>query len=199
MLNNLQVPGVDHEVGGVGLDGTALNQTVTGTQVSPLGNVYKADLPQLTPSTSYSWQVTSGSDVSDVGSFVTAPTDGSRVPFRFVVYGDNRTNDSDHAKVVAGIQAHSPDFVVNTGDLEDTLTTFNYVTFFSIEKALLERVGIFPCPGNHDIASIYQSGFGRPNNYTWRWANAAFVVVSATDPIFGDSYAVGSTPYNSIQ
>ena len=174
--------------------GSSLTNNATGVNVS--GSVYKVDLTGLSPSTSYSFKVTSNTDVSAVGTFGTAPTDGSTEPFRFGIYGDNRTNATDHASVVAGLKNMSPDFVLNTGDLADTITTFNYLEFFSIEKALLYHTAIFPAPGNHDLGSIYQGGFDRPNWYSFRWGNAFFVSISASG---ADSYASGSTQYNWIE
>lgn len=169
-----------------GPNGTMTN-TVDGTLVS--SKLYKAVVTGLTPSTSFSYEVLSGADTSTPGSFVTAPDQAE--PFRFGAYGDNRTNATPHAAVVAEALTYGPDFMLNSGDIVDAT---NYTQFFSIEKDLLRNAVIFPSPGNHDISSQYQYGFDRPNWYSFRWSNAFFISIS-TD----DNYATGSTQYNWVE
>ena len=170
-----------------GPQGQAMSQTVNGTLVSSM--LYKAVVTGLPASTAYDYKVVSNADTSTPGSFITAPA--SAEPFRFAVFGDTRTNATPHAAVVAETLSFAPDFVLNTGDLVDAT---DYTQFFSIEKDLLRNAVIFPAPGNHDTASLYQYGFDRPNWYSYRWGNAFFISIS-TD----DSYAVNSTQYNWVK
>jgi len=43
-----------------------------------------------------------------------------RTPFRFLVYGDSRTNPGNHRKVVESMIPFSPDFVINVGDVVES-------------------------------------------------------------------------------
>jgi hypothetical protein len=167
--------------------GAAQDHTTNAVNVS--FNLYEAKLTGLSSSSKFSYKVTSNSDVSAAGTFVTAPAGSA--PFRFGVYGDNRTNSTDHASVVAAAVPFTPDFMVNTGDLSDVNS---YTQFMQIENPLLANTPMFPVPGNHDVTTFFQYGFDRPNYYSFKWANAFYVMIS-TD----DSYAVGSTQYNWVQ
>src|SRR5579862_6264983 len=51
---------------------------------------------------------------TETGSFITAAPRNQ--PFKFVAYGDNRTQPAVHASVLAGIMKFEPDFIINTGD-----------------------------------------------------------------------------------
>jgi len=162
--------------------GTALDHTATGTLVS--GSFYVAKITGLTASTKYAYKVTSGADTASA-TFVTAPDHAE--PFRFVVYGDNRTDATAHASVINAIVPTAPDFIVNTGDLSDT---GNYNEFVSIENPLIKDTPLFAVPGNHDTSGAqWAYGFNRANPawYSYKWANAYFIALS-TD----DSYAAGS-------
>ncbi|HEX7600883.1 MAG TPA: hypothetical protein VF316_04725, partial [Polyangiaceae bacterium] len=55
----------------------------------------------LTPGTSYGYVVRAGEARSDPGRFTTAPA--ADRPFRFVVYGDTRSDPTAHAAVVRAI------------------------------------------------------------------------------------------------
>jgi len=91
------------------------------------------------------------------------------VPFRFIVYGDDRTdpntdppyNATNHQNVVNGMVDMLPAsqfaarlaFVLNVGDLTIDGSGANYYEntgFFHVEKELLRNVVIWPTVGNHD-------------------------------------------------
>src|SRR5664279_5995233 len=49
------------------------------------------------------------------GHFKVAPT--GRANFQFVVFGDTRTRDDLHRRIIQAIAKTDPDFVIHTGDL----------------------------------------------------------------------------------
>ncbi len=162
-------------------------QFLDGTQVS--GNVYKAIVTGLTPSTSRWYYVVSNDTQSPIGRFSTAPSGAE--PYRFGVAGDNRTDATGHARVVQTALTFAPDFMLNTGDIADNR---DYTEFFSIEKDLVRNSVLFPSPGNHDGASLYQYGFDRPSWYSFRWGNSLFLSIS-TDVEHGS----GSAQYQWVE
>ncbi len=153
------------------------------------GALYRATVNGLAPSQGFQYRVISGGDTSPVGSFVTAPAQPE--PFRFAVTGDNRSDSSGHAAVVASIVPFAPDFFLNTGDIVDGT---DYTQFFAVEAELLKNAPIFPAPGNHDSPSQYQFGFARPNYYSFRWGNAFFLAIDTNS-----SHGSGSSQYQWIQ
>lgn len=157
--------------------GETMDQTIDGTLVSV--RLFKATITGLTPSSRFAYKVFSDQDESPAGSFVTAPAVAE--PFRFGVTGDNRSDATGHANVVAATIPHEPDFMLNTGDIVDGTS---YTGFFDVEAALLRNAVIFPAPGNHDAPSQYQYGFDRPNYYSFRWGNAFFLSIN-TDGDYG--------------
>ena len=86
------------------------------------------------------------------GAITTAPAEASGAAFRFLVYGDNRTDDAAHAAVVRAMVASSSSFLVNTGDMvEHGGSAAQWQTFFDIEAPLTRERPIFSCVGNHEL------------------------------------------------
>src|SRR5471030_1134358 len=85
----------------------------TGTSESQAGELTEATvehrltLRELRPSTQYKYKVEGGTDSS---WFTTAPEPGAEGPFDVLIYGDNRSNNGDHALVAraAATSAWSP-------------------------------------------------------------------------------------------
>jgi hypothetical protein len=86
------------------------------------------------------------------GAITTAPRNEAGTPFRFLIYGDNRTDDASHASVVRAMVASASSFLVNTGDLvEKGGSSAQWQTFFDIEAPLTRERPIFSCVGNHEL------------------------------------------------
>jgi acid phosphatase type 7 len=86
------------------------------------------------------------------GAITTAPADASGEAFRFLVYGDNRTDDAAHAAVVRAMVASASSFLVNTGDMvEHGGSASQWQTFFDIEASLTRERPIFAVVGNHEL------------------------------------------------
>lgn len=133
---------------------------------------HKVTLQDLTPNERYYYQVTSDGESSPVRSFLTALDKGSRVPFRFVVFGDTRVSpwyedavswygdNEDHLAVCQSIVDYGPDFVVHVGDFVFDGTEMDGIyNFFDVEKDLLAENPLLPTYGNHE----FRGGSGTGN------------------------------------
>ena len=86
------------------------------------------------------------------GAITTAPADASGAAFRFLVYGDNRTDDAGHAAVVRAMVAAASSFIINTGDMvENGGSPSQWQTFFDIEAPLTRERPLFAVVGNHEL------------------------------------------------
>ena len=161
---------------------------------SGLTTQHEIALTALMPDTLYYFRAISGADTSAVGIFHTAVQAGR--PFRFLAYGDNRTNTAAHQSVIDEmLNSGYPGLLLNVGDLTATGSTADYQTFFNVEKEELFRTSVFPVLGNHDTGNIanYLSLFALPGNERWysvRYGNISF---HALDNYSG--YTPGSAQY----
>jgi predicted phosphodiesterase len=155
----------------------------------------------LAPSTSYAYTVTIGAGdaakTSEVGHFTTAPADAR--PFKFLVYGDSRSDDASHAAVVRAMSQRPADFLVNTGDVVYRGSDpGEWKSFFRVEGATLRDRCVFTAVGNHELAggSEGAAAFMRylapsaptdpPRLYgTFRWSNTRFFLLNAMDDFAG--------------
>jgi len=80
--------------------GTGLTQSVTD---SSLVKIHEVRVSGLSAGTEYPYRVASGPDVSDTFTFRTAPSQPE--DFRFMVYGDTRTNYNDRSLTGSGCTA----------------------------------------------------------------------------------------------
>jgi predicted phosphodiesterase len=105
----------------------------------------------LEPSTRYPFTVRVGA-TTRYGAITTAPPEQSGEAFRFLIYGDNRSDDAAHAAVVVAMASRASSFVVNTGDfVERGDSRSEWQTFFDIEAPLTRERPIFSCVGNHEL------------------------------------------------
>ena len=77
--------------------------------------IHKTTLVGLKPDQTYSYRVVNGNISSPVSTFKTKPSENK--PFKFIVYGDNRTRSKIHEKVSRQIASEKSDFVLNVGDV----------------------------------------------------------------------------------
>jgi hypothetical protein len=149
----------------------------------------------LRPATTYDYLVSAGGLISERGRFTTAPLDAR--PFRFLVYGDNRSDAEAHAAVVRAMMAVPADFLVNTGDMvlrgNDPA---DWRAFFAVEGKLLRDTAMFAAVGNHELYRGDHDGEvaflryfggvedGRPVDRlygTFRWSSTRFFMLNAMD------------------
>lgn len=149
----------------------------------------------LLPGTSYDYRVLRGDMKSELGRFTTAPSGDA--PFRFLVYGDSRSDPAAHAAIVRGLLAAPGDFLINTGDMVLAgKDPSDWKTFFAIEAPLLRDRCVFACVGNHELSRgdpagevaflRYFSGADEHGERTrlygsFRWSNTRFFLLNAMD------------------
>lgn len=150
--------------------------------------------------TSYDYRVVSGDEKSEVGHFTTAPSGDA--PFRFLVYGDSRTDAAAHAAITRGLLAAPGDFLINTGDMVLAgKDPSDWKAFFAIEAPLIRDRCIFACVGNHELSRgdpagevaflRYFSGADEHGERTrlygsFRWSNTRFFLLNAMDTWTGE-------------
>ncbi|MCX7681143.1 MAG: metallophosphoesterase family protein [Anaerolineae bacterium] len=158
-------------------------------------------LTGLAPYTRYHYRIESeGFSLGEERMFHTA-AGPEQTAFRFVVFGDTRTQHDMHRRVVQGIVAQKPDFVLHTGDLvEYGAEKGQWDIFFEIEGELMEQAPLFPVLGNHEgNHRHYFDLFYLPGNERWYafdYGNARFVGLQVDG--FAD-YAPGSEQYLWLQ
>ncbi len=155
----------------------------------------------LSPGTTYDYKVMAAGAESSSASFTTAPAENK--PFKFVLYGDNRSDASTHAAIVRMIEKAPADFLLHTGDMVQTGDNeAEWQEFFGIENKLLSSRSIFVAVGNHELTtpdptgqvtflryfgSIDDDGRERPHLYgSFRWSNTRFFLLNAMDDWTGD-------------
>lgn len=155
------------------------------TAATPLGRHHEVRLEGLQPATRYFYAVYEGdAPRTDTFAFRTAPA--APQAFRFLVYGDNRSDHEGHRRVVDAMMAEPEiDFAVNTGDMVSSgEREEEWGPFFDIERELLARTPFWPTIGNHEEddgeVPIYERLFVLPEDehyYAFTYGNARFVVV----------------------
>ena len=150
-------------------------------RTSPSLRVEKTTLAGLKPNTHYEYDV-AGQDAGK-GSFKTAPANNDPASYQFVVYGDTRTRNDVHRRVMEAIgKLETPDFVLHTGDLvADGTDSSLWPVFFDIERDVLRHTALFPSLGNHErnagyFRDIFQED--RPY-YSFNWGNGHFIVMNS--------------------
>ena len=149
----------------------------------------------LAPDTTYVYQVFDGAEpISSTGSVRTAPSVSK--PFRFLLYGDNRSDHDAHAMVMQSI-VEDASLIVHTGDLVGSgHFEAHWDIFFAIEADLLQNVPIYPAVGNHEVyggsADIFERLFHPPSEtsgsrlyYAFTWSNARFIIIDGWVNIVG--------------
>ena len=130
------------------------------------GYLHEVVLDQLTPGTRYRYEVTGQNLTPQGGGFNTAPAEGSGEPFRFILYGDTRSNANAHAATVNAMRREGADFVVHTGDLvADGRREGMWQEFFEIERDLLRSSIFVPIVGNHELRAPMREGVANFRKY----------------------------------
>jgi hypothetical protein len=152
----------------------------------------------LTPGTAYDYRVG-----GETGHFTTAPADNR--PFRFILYGDSRTDREAHAAVVRRMLSAPGEFLINTGDLvQSGANAMDWRDFFAVEAPLLRDRCVFAAVGNHELARGDAAGEVAFLRYfapvheghelhrlydTFRWSNTRFFLLNAMDKWTGEERA----------
>lgn len=114
-------------------------------------SLHSIEVTGLTPSTRVTYTVRASGEAKHA-AITTAPEESSGKPFRFLVYGDNRSDDAAHAAIVRAMVASPSELLVNTGDLvAEGGNLRDWQTFFDIEAPLLRERALYSCIGNHEL------------------------------------------------
>jgi predicted phosphodiesterase len=139
------------ELGMSGVVGTADSGVGSVVESREVRGLHSILVQNLAPATRYTFTVRAGG-AQKYGAVTTAPADDRGAPFRFLIYGDNRTDDTAHASIVRAMVAAPSDFLVHTGDFVDKgASAAQWQTFFDIEAPLLRERCLFSCVGNHEL------------------------------------------------
>ncbi|MBB6062547.1 putative phosphodiesterase [Thermosipho japonicus] len=108
-------------------------------------------LDNLKPMTTYAATVIVGNSLIDNVYFKTA----GQERYKFLVYGDTRTNNDWHKVVCDEMAKENALFVLHTGDLvESGIVPIDWDRFFDAVHDLYSTTPLFPTLGNHEHNSI---------------------------------------------
>ncbi len=152
--------------------------------------VSTARLTGLEPATRYRCRLTTLDAQRRTLRFRTAPPSAAR--FRFAVVGDSGDLSPAAFSLARRIRAGRPDFLVHLGDFAYPNGTTRQLDrrFFRPYRRVLERVPLYPTPGNHDLSSRSAYGLAFPSlrdeprsgkSYAFEWAGAHLVAVASPE------------------
>lgn len=142
---------------------------------------HRVKLTGLKPYTRYAYRVTCDARMAQ-GSFITAaPKDQ---PFKFVAYGDTRTQPKVHASVLKRIAAFHPDFIIASGDqVANGSNEELWDEFWQVASPTFRDTVYYPALGNHEgHGAPYFRYFDVPAHYSFDYGNAHFVCLDSTVP-----------------
>ena len=168
-------------------------------RIAPGIHLYRADLSGLEPGQPYSYSIRLNNAALPGCEALSFRTQGEGGSSRIVALGDSGTDSPAQRKLAAMMTARQPELMLHTGDLvypSGTLESY-MERFFAPYAPLLERIPVFPCPGNHDYyheqanfyvalhalpsAGVPEEGQGR--YYSFDWDNAHIVVLDSNVPL----------------
>ncbi len=124
--------------------------------------------------------------------------------YRFIAYGDTRSNPMTHAAIIAEIVGLKPEFVLQTGDLvSDGRNKKQWDEFNGIVKPLHDaHIAYYPARGNHDLGTYYVEQVTEPfdsgNKYYYAFTrhHARFIVLDSMDP---DQFSPSTPQYQWLE
>jgi acid phosphatase type 7 len=122
-----------------------------------------------------------------------------RIHSQIMIYGDSRTNERIHKKIVHNILNLNPVAVFNTGDLVFcSNSSKDWQAFLDATAELRSKSQYYPIIGNHEKNSNeYHTIFNLPNNDDWYSENISgidFIVLNSNKNI-----KTGSEQYNWLE
>jgi Calcineurin-like phosphoesterase len=121
-------------------------------------------------------------EIGEEISFRLAPADE---PYRFAIYGDNRTLPLMHKSVVDQMVEAQPDLAINVGDVVTTGGIYEQwdTEFFEPASELLKSVPMFVAIGNHENnAQHFYDLLSQPmpeNYFTFTYGNSFHIVMDS--------------------
>ena len=160
---------------------------------------HRVDLSGLQSRTPYAYTVRQNGIALPGCEGLAFQTPGQGNASRLVILGDSGMDSPAQRQLAQMMTARRPDLMLHTGDLVYPSGTVEaYMErFFAPYAPLLERIPVFPCPGNHDYyceqanfyvalhalpsAGVPEEGQGR--YYSFDWENAHIVVLDSNTPL----------------
>ncbi|MDZ4183082.1 MAG: metallophosphoesterase [Candidatus Cloacimonadaceae bacterium] len=104
---------------------------------------------------------------------------------QIAIYGDTRTNDDIHSKIITAISSHKPRIAFHSGDLGDKgIVQAEYDKFFEISLPLTRLCNIHPAKGNHERdAALFLKNFpaiGEKTYYSVAYDGMLFLLLDST-------------------
>jgi len=142
---------------------------------------HRVKLVGLKAYTHYTFTVNCGG-VKRSGGFMTAAPVSQ--PFKFVAYGDNRTQPKVHAAILESMSVFKPDFIVQTGDqVADGNNQAQWNEFWGVAGKTLSETAYYPSLGNHERhGAPYFQYFDTPQDYAFDYGNTHFVSLDSNRP-----------------
>jgi len=167
-MNNVWTVSVTNVVSVVTNSVTITKTNVTSVSKTNFFYLYAARLKDLQPAATYSYAVELDRVETPPRRFKTFPSDPETV--RFIAYGDSRSEPRTHAKVASQFRAHTPDFILHTGDLVARGKDYGLWAkeFFTPLATVIDEVPFFPVIGNHEEdGTNYLGYFHLPGQGRW--------------------------------
>ena len=148
--------------------------------------IHEVRISGLEAGETYDYRVRYGQTTLPAASFTTAPPPGTE-NWRFVIYGDNRSNPDTHARIAGQIMKLKPGIILNTGDLVAQGSRYEQwkPQYFDPLRGVSEYIPIFPCLGNHEQnAPHYYNYHSLPGDqgevyYSFDYANAHIIALNS--------------------
>ena len=157
--------------------------------------IHEVRIEGLRIETRYRYKVISragGEEVeSEVYSFRTAPYRDT--PFRFAVWGDNRTDFRKCEEVAKLIASQNPDLVINVGDVVSNGEVYEQWgrEYFIPIRHFAHSVPTYIAIGNHERQSHWFDEFvSQPGNEHWfafTYGNSRFIILDTNRPYYPGS------------
>ncbi len=162
--------------------------------------IHEVGIRGLIPEAYYSYKAVSETEAgekaeSEIYTFRTAPYHNT--PFRFAVWGDNRTDHRTCEKVAQLIASQDPDIVINVGDVVTTGGVYAQwgTEYFIPIRHFAGSVPSYVAIGNHEQqAHWFDDLVSQPGNEHWfafSYGNSRFIILDTNR-----SYSPGSEQYN---
>ena len=161
--------------------------------------LHQAQITKLTPGTSYHYRCGVSGSWSADHTFSTAPAAGASAAYRYVAFGDSRSDDAARKQVRAAIQQRAPAFTIHTGDfVSDGTNQGQWDTWFTTMQPLLAGSPLLGALGNHEeLSPKYYDQFAFPSHgasgvegeayYSFDYVSTHFVALSTEHaPKVGD-------------
>jgi 3',5'-cyclic AMP phosphodiesterase CpdA len=128
-------------------------------------------LADLQPDTEYSYQVrTWEGTFTQARTFRTPPVNGTRKPFKFLVFGDSGEGTPGQLQIADRLPGENAALAIHVGDVAyDNGAEIDFdFRHFAVYQELLDAVPFYPSLGNHDIRTQqgqpYLNAFYLPQN-----------------------------------